>query len=80
MTKRTSFRIRWCTMLVTLSTIARLVFAVEPALVGLESLQLRDAAIIPAYTLKVTIDEPVDPVSLSQGNSLMTLGLRVHQS
>jgi len=75
MTKGNSLRIQTCAILVLLSAIARLVSADDPTRVVMKNLQEGDAARIPDYTLKVTIDEPVDPVSLSQGNSLMTCAI-----
>lgn len=72
MTTCKSFRIRWCAVLFMLSPVVRLIWAADPAQVGLESLQEGDAARIPAYTLKVTLEEPANVMFRDQGNSVTT--------
>ena len=72
MTTRNSFPIHWCAMLVLLSPTALWVSGAEPTQVMVKNLQEGDAARIPAYTLKVTINEPADIFFPEDGNSVTT--------
>lgn len=72
MTRRNSFPIYWCALLIVLSSTALWVSAGEPRPTWLEDLRRRDASTLPAYTLRVTLEEPANFIFRDQGNSVKT--------